>query len=53
MPCRDKPPLVLKLWGAWRTPTLPLLQGPLWSIAVEPVRVLSIGQLNMSANYLY
>ena len=31
------------LWGTWSTPSLPLLQGPLWPGEVAHDRVLSMG----------
>ena len=36
-------PVMLELWGMRRTPTLPLLPGPLWTGIVAPDRALSIG----------
>ena len=33
---------LLKLWGVWHTPSLPLLPGLLWPGVVVPVRVLSM-----------
>ena len=35
---------VLKLWGMWSTPSLPLLPGPLWPSGVAHDRVQSMGQ---------
>ena len=37
--------LVLALWGIWSTPSLPLLSGPLWPVAVALNRVLSLTTL--------
>ena len=36
-------PLMLGLWGMRRTPSLPLLLGPLWPRMVTPDRALSMG----------
>ena len=36
-------PVMLKLWGMWSTPSLPLLPGPFWSGVAAPDRSLSIG----------
>ena len=37
-------PIMLELWRMWSTPSLP---GPLWSEAVAPDRVLSLGQIEL------
>ena len=39
--------------GQWSTPTLPLLADPLWPGVVVPIRVQSMGQINLFENYLY
>ena len=44
---------VLKLWGMWSTPLLPLTSGSLWSEVVIPVRVPSMGQMEISNHFLY
>ena len=36
---------MLEIWGMRSTPSLPLLQGPLWSGVVAPDKILSIGQI--------
>ena len=36
--------VILELWGMWSTPSLPSFPGPLWTEAVAPDRVLSLGQ---------
>ena len=41
--------MVLELWGIWSTPSLPLLPGPLWLGIVAPDRVLSMGQIELTA----
>ena len=38
---------VLKLWGIWSNPSLPLLSGPLWTWVVVPFRVPSMGQIEL------
>ena len=38
---------VLELWGIQNTPSLRLLSGPFWHRALIPVRVLSMGQLEL------
>ena len=38
---------VLEIWGMWSTSSLPLLPGPLRLEAVEPDRVLSLGQIEL------
>ena len=35
----------VKLWGIWRTPSLPSLPGPLWHGMAAPQRVVSKGQI--------
>ena len=37
-------PAILKLWGMWSTPSLPLLPGPPWPGVVASDRVLTMGQ---------
>ena len=41
---------VLELWGMWSIPSLPLLQGPLWPGVVVPDSILSMNQIELSAN---
>ena len=36
-------PVMLELWEMWSTPSLPLLQSPLWPRVVAPDWALSIG----------
>ena len=43
----DGEALVLKLWGMWRTPSVPLLSGPLWPGVVAPDRVIPMGQTEL------
>ena len=38
---------VLVIWGVCSTPSLPLLQGPLWARVVVPLRVLSLNQIDV------
>ena len=38
-------PVMLKLWGMWRTILLPLLPDPLWPAVVAPDWILSMGQI--------
>ena len=40
--------VILEFWGLWSTPSLPLLQGPLWSGMVASDRVLSLGQRELN-----
>ena len=40
---------VLELWGMRSTPSLPSLPGPLWPGVVVPDRVLSMGQIELTA----
>ena len=40
----DQVPVMLERWGMQSTPSLPSLQGPLWSGEVAIDRVLSMGQ---------
>ena len=44
---------VLEIWEAWKTPPLPLLPGQLWSEMVVPVKLPSMGQINLFKDYLY
>ena len=41
-------PVMLELWGMWRTPSLPSLPGLLWSRVVATDRVLSMGQIEVN-----
>ena len=41
-------PVLLELWGMRSTPSLPSLPGPLWPGMVAPVRVLSMGQIELN-----
>ena len=41
-------PVMLEHWGMRRTPSLPLLLGPLWPRVVAPDRVLSMGQIELN-----
>ena len=43
-----KVPVMLKLWGMWSIPLLPLLPGPLCSGSVASYRVLFIGQIELN-----
>ena len=36
-------PVMLRPWGKWSTPSLPLFPGPLWLGVVAPDRALSMG----------
>ena len=38
----------LKIWEVWNIVSLPLLQGPL-----QPIKVLSIGQIDGFKNYIW
>ena len=38
---------VLEPWGMWNTYSLPLFLGPLWPGVVVPVRVPSMGQIEL------
>ena len=40
-------PVMLKLWGIWSIPSLPLLPDPLWPGVVALDRVLSMSQIEM------
>ena len=40
---------MLELWGMQSTPSLPLLPGPLWPEVVAPIRVLSMGQIELNS----
>ena len=42
-------PVMLKLWGMWNTPLLPLLSGPLCLGAVAPYWVLSISEIELNS----
>ena len=42
-------PVMLKLWGLWSAPLLPLLPGPLWPGVVAPDRALSMGLIELTA----
>ena len=44
---------VLMLWGMWSAFSLPLLPDPLWFKVVVPVRVPSMGQLELFHHLLY
>ena len=39
---------MLELWRIRSTPSLPSLPGPLWLGVVAPVRVLSMGQIELN-----
>ena len=39
---------MLKVWGMQSTPSLPLLQVPLWPGVVAPDRFLSMGQIELN-----
>ena len=43
--------VMLGLWGMRSTPSLPSLRGPLWSIMVALDRVLSMGQIFVTASH--
>ena len=43
---------VLEFWLMWSTPLLPLLSDPLWYGAVVPVRIQSIGQIEIFNPFL-
>ena len=45
-------PVMLKLWGMWSTPSLPLLPGPHWPEMVASDRALLMGWIELTA-YLY
>ena len=47
----DEVPVLLELWEMWSTPSLTLLQSPLWPGLVAPDRVLSIGQLEIKHGF--
>ena len=49
----DGEALVLDLRGKWNNHSLPLLPGPLWTRVVVPVRVASMGQLELFKHFLY
>ena len=44
---------VLELWGMWSIPSLPLLSDSLWPRMILPVRVLSMGQIELFNHLLY
>ena len=48
----SRPSDVLGLWQMWSTHSLSLLRGPLWPRVVIPIRVLSMGQIEL-LNYLW
>ena len=39
---------MLEFWRMWRSPSLPLLPGPLYPGVVAPNRVLSMGQMELN-----
>ena len=41
---------MLELWGMLSAPSLPLLPGPLWPGVVAPDMILSMGQIELTAN---
>ena len=43
----DKAPVIWKLWSMKRTPSLPLLPGPLWRRVEAPDRILPIAQIEL------
>ena len=42
---------VLKFWGMWSTSSMSLLPGLLWLRMVVPVKVSSMGQIDLFENY--
>ena len=44
---------VLEIWRDWYTPSLLLLQGPLWPGTVVSETVRFMGQIDLFINYLY
>ena len=42
-----------RVLGMWSTPSLRLFPGPLWPGVVVPVRVASMGQIELFNNLLY
>ena len=44
---------VLQILRVWSIPTMPLLPGPQWFRIVIPVKVSSMGRMNLIKNYLY
>ena len=47
------PMVRLQIWGVWSNTLLPLLQGPLWSEVIVPVKILSMSQIDLFKNYSY
>ena len=43
----------LQFWAVWSTSSLLLLSGPLWLGVIIPVRIPSMGQIELFKNYLY
>ena len=43
----------LQFWGEWSTPSFSLLWGPLWPYVIVPVRVHSMGQVDLFKYYPY
>ena len=43
---------VLELWGMWSTPSLSLFPGPLRTRVVVPIRVPSVGHIELLNNFL-
>ena len=43
---------VLKFWGMWNIPLLPLFPGSLWHGMIIPVRVPSMGQIEIFDHFL-
>ena len=41
-------PVMLELWGVQSTPSLLSLPGPPWPVVVEPLRFISIGQIELN-----
>ena len=41
-------PIILELWGMQNTPLLPSLPSSLWCRVLAPVRILSMGQIELS-----
>ena len=48
----SKAHVMLELWGMRSTPSLPSLPDPIWARAIAPVRVLSIGQIELLQQHL-
>ena len=51
-PASEGEALVQKLWIIWSTPSMPLLQGPLWPGVVVPIRVSYLGQIELFCHLL-